>query len=1248
MPELIEERSRIRSRFTALLDTWRLSHTDSVIESDVSLPARPYPGLRSFMPWESQLFFGRRNQVQELRRRLMESNAILVMGGSGSGKSSLVKAGLLPSLKTVAPVPNRLGRWHVAECRPRTNPSTEVVEALWRDVCEPLLSDGVGREAVASGFSDTSTADARMVPPQDPRERFSALVQERAPNGCEPILDAYGISEFANVVLDAIDSHLLEHLRTGNANLLIVIDQFEEIFDDSKVSPESRDAVISLIDLARRNRGQALFIILTMRSEALHRCAEDPRLVDLVNQSSFLLELIDQQEVSDAIVRPARAVLQAWGLLPFESAPADSASPFTPSLVATLSDELVRLRCNLSHKPDSLPLLQHTLEAIWDHAMERWAVSLGEAVDVGELKIEEKDFQAVCQPARLESDRETQFPSEPFRYCLDVRADKCRLAAAKILEKTRGASPEMAERVLAAVFSTLARRDDRGNWAREFSRSANMLATNGAAQLAGFTEANLIHALGPFVDAGYLQARQSAKEGRAESGRGELPGSEGGGDVAVEYCVGHEALIRGWSWCSAQLRRSENLRKLLVTLDDALTTRRERHGPRSPGSLESPMWLSGFTGGLPGLWRWLLAEREKEAADLLDPKQTQELQDIFGEEPVYSKTWALNCLMAHRREVSRRQDNLTKATESVKQGTSATEQETLVEIIEVIKNANRLPRARWRLPLAGAAAVGSTLALCGLLLYQQHLTAEVVRREESHATTTLAAQAATAIRVMQESRAGHITTDLKIKFLEKGRDVFWQVFFPFEPRLSYLRSQQDRRRARDLLHLSEALFDIYVDQGRVDDLREMNTARQRLVSAFGHFDQNRLSQHDLYEVYKSKKSEGWTRRKVGDVREALRNFEEFSEGMNRLLRNSTSPKSHVRAQAEWYKDQVDGYEAVGDMLASNGDDALPTYQKLLDVAKSRINLLETGDGRLDFHKDPDLRYWYGKAAKGEENVGDIYRQQGNVKEAHKHYMEFEKTMEKLIEADPWNVAWRRSAAQSHQRVGDTLRAIAEAVGGVAEVDRANNSIKAEQEYERFLGIIGPLQAYDSKNAEFLRFKALALERKGDLLLFKGELKEAQRAFEAEKAIAQELTLREPANIEFRRDFSLVREKFGDLKMQVGRPEVAREIYLEVESILSTPNPSNVDWARDRQLIYERLADAYWLEGNVAEAAKAFDKCADMTTAAVFDPRNGLLFDEIGNLRVKKRFGEPSDVKAYCERGLKQVNGSNSKPRIDAE
>jgi WD40 repeat protein/tetratricopeptide (TPR) repeat protein len=691
-----------RNRLRELLRAWRSSRADPTIDSVLRLPVRPYPGLRSFMPSESGFFFGRRTQAEQLGRRFTDNNVVLVLGGSGSGKSSLVKAGLLPSLKTIAPMSSRLGKWYVAECRPRTDPAREVSEALWRDICEPLLTEEVGRKAVAVGFGTPAgegTEESRIE--EACKKKFDALVKRPATSEGGTALDAYGISEFANAVLDKIDNYRLEGLRAGPPNLLLFIDQFEEIFDDNKIDPESRDSVCTLIDLARRNRGQGLFVILTMRSEALHRCAEDPRLVDVVNQSSFLLELIDEQDVPEAIIGPARTVLQAWGIVPVEALGAGDTTPFAPSLVEALSQELRRLRTSLIHKPDSLPLLQHTLEAIWDHALGRWEGALQDAGALVEPKIIDDDFHAIAkQRARGTDGASWHVSAGSFRRCLNERADACLAAAIGSLRKILGVSQEKAERILAAAFTTLAHRDDRGNWVRDFASAAEMLATSGVAQVRGITEPNIVEALRPFVTSAYLQEdRKAGSIDTDDQGRNQ-----------IEYNVGHEALIRSWSWFEQQLRQAEVLSDLLARLDAGLT---------EPGVKDEAASLHGDTRKpqrlmmidlLAAPYRWLRARREEDAARLVGPQQVQQLQDLIGVEPVYAERWILHCLTDHRREARRRQQGGSEAGPAATLTTSKDEQaaarERLGEIIQVAKDANRWRTGAWvRLPVSIGATV---------------------------------------------------------------------------------------------------------------------------------------------------------------------------------------------------------------------------------------------------------------------------------------------------------------------------------------------------------------------------------------------------------------------------------------------------------------------------------------------------------------------------------------------------------------
>jgi hypothetical protein len=63
-----------------------------------SLPKQPYPGLRPYRQDEADIFFGRAEQINRMLGRLEDNFFLAVVGSSGSGKSSLVRAGLLPSL----------------------------------------------------------------------------------------------------------------------------------------------------------------------------------------------------------------------------------------------------------------------------------------------------------------------------------------------------------------------------------------------------------------------------------------------------------------------------------------------------------------------------------------------------------------------------------------------------------------------------------------------------------------------------------------------------------------------------------------------------------------------------------------------------------------------------------------------------------------------------------------------------------------------------------------------------------------------------------------------------------------------------------------------------------------------------------------------------------------------------------------------------------------------------------------------
>lgn len=93
----------------------------------VALPAEPYPGLRPFEPKEHRIFFGREEMIDTVIDALARKNLVVVHGASGSGKSSFVRAGVLPWLEIQQ---SRRRHWLTKIRRPAGGPLRNLASAL--------------------------------------------------------------------------------------------------------------------------------------------------------------------------------------------------------------------------------------------------------------------------------------------------------------------------------------------------------------------------------------------------------------------------------------------------------------------------------------------------------------------------------------------------------------------------------------------------------------------------------------------------------------------------------------------------------------------------------------------------------------------------------------------------------------------------------------------------------------------------------------------------------------------------------------------------------------------------------------------------------------------------------------------------------------------------------------------------------------------------------------------------------------
>jgi hypothetical protein len=257
--------------------------------------AQPYPGLRSFEPAESFLFFGRQLQTKELLRRLSSARLLAVVGTSGSGKSSLVRAGLLPALYRGHLV-GAGSAWRIAVMRPGGGPLNK-------------LADGL----VAAGLY--------------------------GPDECQAIRTRLGRTSIG--LLDVVR----RSPTYGRENLLLVVDQFEELFrfrtdrEQQDGGAEAALFVASVLEAVDQLE-VPIYVVLTMRSDFLGDCAEFVGLPEALNRSQYLVPRLTREDRQEAIVGPARV----------------AGTRITARLVQ-------RVLNDAGDDPDQLPVLQQALMA---------------------------------------------------------------------------------------------------------------------------------------------------------------------------------------------------------------------------------------------------------------------------------------------------------------------------------------------------------------------------------------------------------------------------------------------------------------------------------------------------------------------------------------------------------------------------------------------------------------------------------------------------------------------------------------------------------------------------------------------------------------------------------------------------------------------------------------------------------------------------------------------------------------------
>ena len=228
----------------------------------------PYKGLLAFQETDGDRFFGRDAQIEQLWqqfRQLHESDSAIrllpIYGPSGSGKSSLARAGLIPELAK-RPLPGR-DRARVAVLVPGTHPL----------------------EALATVLARVATDDP--IPVAKAREFRAELAQTNDDDGYD------GLRRVADNLPNIAVSPLI-----------VLVDQLEEIYTLCEDQTE-RAAFVQNLLCAAADRANRVSVVVTMRSDFLGETQRQKALNSLFAEQGFLVRSMNESELRDAISKPA-------------------------------------------------------------------------------------------------------------------------------------------------------------------------------------------------------------------------------------------------------------------------------------------------------------------------------------------------------------------------------------------------------------------------------------------------------------------------------------------------------------------------------------------------------------------------------------------------------------------------------------------------------------------------------------------------------------------------------------------------------------------------------------------------------------------------------------------------------------------------------------------------------------------------------------------------------------------------------
>ena len=296
----------------------------------------------------------------------------------------------------------------------------------------------------------------------------------------------------------------------------------------------------------------------------------------------------------------------------------------------------------------------------------------------------------------------------------------------------------------------------------------------------------------------------------------------------------------------------------------------------------------------------------------------------------------------------------------------------------------------------------------------------------------------------------------------------------------------------------------------------------------------------------------------GKLEEALKTYRDSLVIRERLA--ATDP-----SDTQWQSDLATAFNTIGYVLVQQGklEETLKTYRDSLVI---RERLAAT---------DPSNTQWQSDLTWSYMNLGDVLVVQGRLEEALKVYGDSLAVAERLAAADPSNTQWQSGLTWSYVKLGDVLKA----QGKLEE---------ALKPFRDSLTIAERLAAADPSNTQWQSSLAVAYNRVGDVLVAQGKLEEARKVYRDSLAIAERLADVDRSNTQWQRDVSFASNRVGDVLKAQGKLDEALKTFrdsLAIAKRLADVDRSNTQWQSDLSFAYNRVGDVLVAQGKLEEALK---------------------------------------------------------------